>query len=203
MDKSTCWYLPGLKEDMESMKRSLPPLHESEHGKVLFQLIKLISNCTSSYLDLGCGLGTLSEYLDNYTGVDIKELVIHLIADEKRKGEYISLEIDEDTDLSFINGYDCVIANGFIDILENPLPVLANIFAWMPEYFILHRQEISKDKPTQVTKNHSYSGLTYHSIINENDFNNLLKIYGIDIIAKKSCGFNNWENGGTSFLFRK
>lgn len=174
-----CWHDWKGRRKMLSRNEDIT---QKQHGKVLMNLIHGISHLKT--IDLGCGNQRCALLFSDYKGVDLPEFDIY------------------ESDLKFISKYDIVLMNAFIDVLEKPLYALEKVLSHSTNYVVLHRQEITK-KQTTIEKRESYGGWTWHSKINENDFYNILKETKFVIKKQLSCGFNNWENGGSSFLLKR
>lgn len=185
-------------------------IHETEHVSVLKntinQLLNLENKRPLSVIDIGCGTAQISLLFEKlyfeYEGCDLPHVLEHCAQKWHSENIYYPLNAAV-SPFAFVKNYDIVLTNAFIDVMENPIEILSKILANANKYVIVHRQEISKEKPTHCTQNPSYGGITWHSIINENDFNKLLQDYGFEIITTQHCGFENWENGGHSFLLKK
>ena len=155
-------------------------IREVAHIKVLKELIRDIR--TLSTIDLGCGNQAVKPLFKNYVGVDLP------------------WDIYED-DITFIGEYRTVLMNAFIDVMEYPIVALSKVLKQKPKYIILHRQEFT-DGPTTITKEDSYGGWTFHTKINRKKFAILINSYEYCIVKELSCGFDNWENGGSSMLLK-
>jgi len=209
IDKSTCWYQNCAKEMNAFFYQYHKPFTKDEliekvyHMKIFNKLVRRIAKDITNVLDLGCGTGVMSKFFDimDYTGSDIPEIIENSAKRNFPKHCFISKDIYED-DLYFLKCYSLVFMSGFIDIMEFPLLALNNIIHHCSNYVILHRQEISESKETHCIKNDSYGGKTYHSIINRNDLNMLLKKHNFKIIKEYNLDYS-WENGGSSFLLRR
>lgn len=212
MDKNTCWY--DTKTIIDEMNRNYPVykdlMETTEHVqslKVQIDFLCFIGPLRKLIVaDLGCGTAQISLLFDKdkfeYEGCDLSHILQYCA--QKWHPENIYLPFDAElSHYYFLKNYDLVLMNAFIDVMENPLHILENVLEHSKKYVILHRQEVSSESPTHSIKRDSYNGYTYHSIINENDFNSLILKHNFSIIKYKSCGFNNWENGGGSYLLQK
>ena len=179
--KIDCWHDWKGRSKMLSRTEDLTQKH---HGKVLIKLIHGISDL--KMIDLGCGNKRCAALFTNYTGVDLPEFDVY------------------ESDLKFIEDYDLVLMNAFIDVMKSPLKVLMMVLsnATKGSYVVLHRQEIT-NQPTKTEKRDSYGGWTWHSMIYEKDFYQILKQKRFVIKKRMSCGFVNWHNGGDSLLLKK
>jgi FkbM family methyltransferase len=204
MEENICWHTEGCAEEMnqafENFKKSNDNLF---HLMTLKELILTLDSKGSTVLDLGCGTGFISEFFNGYKyiGADLPH-ILHGCA-MKNYPEYAYRQCDIQQDLSWIKEYDIVLMNAVIDVMQNPIEILNKVLANAKEHVIIHRQEISETKPTQVSINSSYNAKTYHSIINRKDFENILEENNFYIVKELECGFANWEKNGSSFLLRK
>ncbi len=149
------------------------------HGQTLEKMVK---NYRGKTIDLGCGASEVSVMFNDYTGVDLPDFNVY------------------ETDLKFIEEYDIVLMNAFIDVMQFPLYVLAKVLKHCKKYVILHRQEFTHG-PTGITQEPAYGGWTYHSHINNWDFKVLTRDFKIK--RKEKLNFDNWEDGGYSILMKR
>lgn len=205
VDKSTCWYDDNVVQEMNRALVSYKKIQDQTyHLTTLRSCVERVEGKELNLIDLGCGTGFASEYRQghNYFGADLSHVINGCAMYNYPQYFYRYCDIVND-DLEFIRHFDIVLVNGVIDIMEYPLQVLDRVLSNCKDWVIIHRQEISKGKPTQVIKNPSYGGITFHSIINRNDFNNLIQRRGYRIVKEADCGFSNWEDNGTSFVLKR
>lgn len=173
-----------------------PKLKDSWHVNVLKDLIKLSGN--KNILDLGCGAAELITILPpdySYCGADLSH-IINLVAKKMHPElSYIECDANKD-DMLFLSDYDFVIMNAFIDISNNPVEMLKRVLNVSTGHVLMHRQAIGNQ--TTYIINKSYGGLTYKSILNRTDLNNVVK----------SCEFKTLkeitiQGDEYSFLFSK
>lgn len=207
-----CWHNPQLI--VEEMNRNYPVYKEimdqTFHVHSLKSIITFLSqienNKKLSIADIGCGTAQISLLFEKhkftYEGFDLPHTIEHCALKWHPENDYSIFDAQQ-FNYEFLSKYDCILANAFIDVIQNPLHILNQILTHAKKYVIIHRQEISDSKLTQTTENPAYGGTTIHTIINRDDFNNLLKQNKFTIIKHKSCGFSNWENDGESFLLEK
>jgi len=198
IDETTCWY---QKSSYKNMIDSLfkYPLLETPPGQLLNQMIKSIDY--DLCLDIGCGTGQIGQIAKNYTGLDLDHIIENVAKKAFPNFCYLKKDIIQNRNMIYMEKYDLIIMSAFIDIMERPVGILGDILMYCQKYVILHRQEISKEKPTQSFKNKSYGSWTWHSIINRNDFDTLIKDF--EIIKEESCGYDNWEDSGHSFILKR
>lgn len=204
-DQNICW---NTEECIESMNIALENFYKTDrdlqHLKVFEKLLWETDERSGTVLDIGTGTGMISEYCKNFefVGADLPHIIAGCAMKWFPQHLYRSLDIIND-DISWIKDYKVVIANGFVDVMEDPLNILGKILESASSYVILHRQEITTDGQTRSIQKPSYNSKTWHSIINRKDFEKLIDHHNFEITHELSCGFADWENNGTSFLLRK
>ena len=205
VDKTTCWYDDNV---VNEMNRALPSYKaikdQTFHLTTLRSCIEQIGQEQLNLLDLGCGTGFASEYCNphNYFGTDLPHIINGCALINYPDYFYKYVDIVNDG-LEFINKFDIVLVNGVIDIMQYPIDVLKKVLFNAKDWILIHRQEITEKGDTRVVKNPSYGSKTFHSIINRNQFTDLVERYGYRIVMERQCGFSNWENNGSSFLLKK
>lgn len=201
IDDTTCWYSEDyVYHNMINAIKKHVPLNEIDHGKSLIELLEDIDTDKTTVLDLGCGGALLHSIIKGkYTGLDIENIIENV---SKKCFEGLDYKIADviNDELSFLQDYDLIVMNGFIDIMQYPLEILEKILHNCDNYVIIHRQELTEDK-TNVIMNPSYGGRTYHSLINMEDFNNIIDKTKFEIIKNIDAGLNHiaWR----SFLLKK
>lgn len=208
LDLETCWHKDYVVDEMnrfydQHIKNFDLRMHFKAFTDLLDRCQKEGLHGNHKLLDLGCGTAMLSEYCKeyDYIGADLPHVISGCAMRNYPQHLYRSCNIWED-DLTWIKQYKVIVLNGVIDVMQYPMEVLRKILFAMKgfSYLIIHRQEITENGLTQVITNGSYGGYTYHSIINRQDFDALLKEHKCEIVHTTSPGFANWENGGHSFL---
>jgi Glycosyltransferase family 29 (sialyltransferase)/Methyltransferase domain len=103
-------------EQIEDQKYSF--LYENDYpiGDPMRLVKKYQISKKSSCIDLGCGRASLSNYFDNYTGVDVSEFIIGQNK-KNRKGVYFHKSLASLEDLT--NHYNCAICS---DVMEHIPP---------------------------------------------------------------------------------
>jgi FkbM family methyltransferase len=164
---------------------------------------ELLPEGNGRLLDLGCGTGMLSDFKKNYTyyGADLPHIIYKSAIRNYPKEFFRAWDVTTD-DLEWIGEFNIVVLNALIDVMETPLKTLDLILRHAKADIIIHRQEITKEM-TKVFMNGSYGGHTYHSIINRDEFLNVLDLNNYAIEKEVNLSFSNWENGGNSFLLKK
>lgn len=204
IDKTTCWYDKKItpKEMVKGSKGILwPVLEKSDHFPILKRLIELIPNEYVSFLDLGCGSGDLGRIIGHnffYTGADLEHIINNVARVVNPSLKYIEFDFFSDG-VELLSEFDIVCCNAFIDILQFPIESLESILSHMKEdsYFVLHRQRISHQR-TEIVINSSYGGKTFQSIVNRNEFDNILKLFKCSVVKEI-----NLFDDSKSFLIKR
>ena len=170
---TTVWY--------QNWKGKTEDLLSTEHGKTLAELVKDLTHL--KMIDLGCGAQNVKPLFDDYQGVDLPLFNVYT------------------DDLTFIESYDLVLMNAFIDVMQFPIQVLNRILPHCKNYVVIHRQELIEG-PTEITQEKAYGGWTYHSKISRADFYPLV-LEDFTLVDVMYLGFDNWEDGGCSILLRR
>ncbi len=202
IDTTTCWYdNDKCPEQMihGAIGRLWPILENSDHFPVLNELMNSTSEDCVSLLDIGCGAAEMSRVFPDYfyTGADLKNIINNVSLKMHPNKSFVSFDIYEDNDSEYISSFDIVVMNAFIDVLEYPVYGLDKILKHASKYVILHRQEVDTDT-TRVIKNPSYGGVTFHSIINREELESLLKDHSFEVVKEIVV-----EKNSKSFLLRK
>lgn len=210
-----CWHTPEVIQEMnKNYPIYLKLMDETQHIQALKNHIATIERIwpqkVLKVIDLGCGTAQISLLFDKnkwiYIGVDMPHIIEGCAKKWHPERNFIATNLTKpdvfDTDLE-IGEADVILMNAFIDVMENPLTILDRVLSKASRYVIIHRQEFAENHPTVSIVNDSYNAKTYHSIINNHDFNELIEKYGFAVGQSKSCGFNNWNGGGTSLILYK
>ena len=203
IDETTCWYQKSGIDEMNKAHDKHLQEEESYHCKIFTQLIPFLDARGSSILEIGCGCGFLSTYMEDfvYTGADLPHIIEGCSKKNYPKNTYIHCDILKDN-MNWIKKYDIVMASAVIDVMQHPLEILDKLLKNTSKYFLLHRTEITENGLTETIKNPSYGGVTYHAILNRNDFNEILRRNKFEILKKLQLNYG-WENGGESVLIKK
>lgn len=81
-------------------------------------------------MDVGCGLGWLSDYFDNYTGIDSSKLVVLDVREKKRN---VILSDAEDKFIFANESFSLVIAMNILEHLDDPLNVVLESYRVLKE----------------------------------------------------------------------
>jgi putative methyltransferase (TIGR04325 family) len=202
-----CWHTPEVAIEMN---RNYPVylnlMDETQHIQVLKEQIKAIPfrHNQQRVLDIGCGTAQISklfnDYHFEYNGSDLPYIIEQCAQKWHPNYKYIKSQNINDLPIA---DFDIILMNAFIDVMEHPLQQLEKVLENAKNYVILHRQEFDNTGQTRTTVNDSYNAKTYHSIINQTDFLDLLYKHEFVIIQQFSCSFNNWIDGGKSILLQK
>lgn len=195
IDKSTCWYNENLHREMNKYTKQEPSLDMVKHGIVLKNLFSSIPEEYDTVIDLGCGNAKASTVIGDryYVGVDLPNNVEKIGKINNPDLEFIKCDIITD-DIGFIRHYKIVLMNAFIDVMQYPIEILNKVLKNCHSYIVLHRQEIIEGN-TYVKMNPSYGGVTYHSLINRDEFLNLISSYNFEIEKEADAGFGgNWRS---------
>lgn len=210
-----CWHTPEVIEEMnKNYPIYLKLMDETPHIQALKNHIATIERIwppkVLKVIDLGCGTAQISLLFDKnkwiYIGVDMPHIIEGCAKKWHPERGFIAANLTKpdvfDTDIQ-IGEADVILMNAFIDVMENPLTILDRVLSKASRYVIIHRQEFSQLFFTESIVNDSYNGKTYHSIISFFEFDQLIEKKGFAAMQNKSCGFNNWNHGGTSLILYK
>ena len=186
VEEIECWYNLNIKKCLRKTGKGLK-------GQYATELHKLINSIPDGrVIDLGCGSGKMSKFFKDYTGVDLPKTVKNIGKVMSPKVNFIECDLIKD-DISFIGEYDIVFMDAFIDVMSDPLRILSRVLLNSNNYVLLIRQEIGKE--TKITRNPSYGGWTYHSVIGMNDLYKVLEVCGFRIVqVTNNCIAENWNN---------
>jgi SAM-dependent methyltransferase len=201
VDKKVTWYQDDqsvydamidmqLKEE-KRMPAHLPPVLE---------IINEISKDCKSILDVGCGAGAISRYLNkfDYTGCDLQNIVENVAKKYLPEQQFVVCDFYND-DLAFVKNYDLVFMNAFLDVSQYPVDILKKVLENSSKYVLIHRQLIT-DEDTVTQKEHSYGGtLSYRTFINKGEFGTVIKEANFEIVK----GLNLPGDYGVTILLKK
>ena len=206
IDKTTCWYDndKAPKQMIRGARGELwPTLENSAHFPILEQLINaMLKQCSSciSLVEVGCGAAEFQRVFTNffYTGADLPNVIDNVAKIVNPIGRYIKFDLYKN-EMKFLNDFDSVLMNAFIDVLEYPIFGFEKVLNNSNSYVLLHRQTLTREK-THTIINDSYGGKTYKSLINFQEFMNVLTEKGFTIVEEIRFPF---EPNTFSFLLRK
>lgn len=207
-DKLTeCWYNKEyFYKEINTAIINHEPFDELEHGKILISLINSIDKEGYKFLDIGTGGGLSNTIVkkSKFIGCDLPDVIDNVFLVNQPSLDYIKCDITKD-DLSFISGMDVVLLNAVLDILKQPLKVLGNILSQNPKYVIIHRQEIYdeplNEKGVYYSKDLSYGGWTYRTIISEKELKKIINFHKYYIMKEVNSGLGLKYN--RSLILRK
>ncbi len=156
---------------------------DTDHGKALQKLADGIDQYYT--VDLGCGNAGAREIFHNYLGLDLPYWDVH-----------------NEKDRLIIATGKVVLMNAFLDIMEKPIEVLNQVLPFCEDYVIIHRQEVW-DLPTTSEKRKAYGGWMWHSKINKFVLLETFEEHNFKILKHINLSFDNWTNGGDSFLLQR
>jgi 2-polyprenyl-3-methyl-5-hydroxy-6-metoxy-1,4-benzoquinol methylase len=180
-----CWDNPDIYQHMldGAEGKIFNKLEYSDHWPTLKSLLDLSSESGSKKLcDLGCGAASLAEiYKDmEYTGSDLDHIIDNVAQKFYPEGNFIKSDI-KTSDLQFLNNFDCILLNGLIEVVENPIECLDRILKNAKHQVIVHRQCIGNETKSWLIP--SYGGMdSYRSQFSEKDVNDLLVKHGFKVI---------------------
>jgi len=189
VDKTSCWYKPDVSID--NRKKGT---QNQEYRDIIQGLVDLIPRTSKTVVDLGCGRGDVASWLftnRKYTGVDLPNLIEGVSSVINPHLDFIKCDLVEE-DADFISDYSIVYMDALIDIMQHPLEVLDKVLDRASKYILLIRQEIVEGK-TNVIKNPSYGGFSYHSEIGRDDLNGILKKRMVTVIKEVDAGIGIWK----------
>jgi len=201
VDKKVTWYQdsPAVYNAMIDMQlkeeKRMPP-----HLPPALEIINEISKDCKSILDVGCGAGAISRYLNefDYTGCDLQNIVENVAKKYLPEQQFVVCDFYND-DLAFVKNYDLVFMNAFLDVSQYPVDILKKVLENSSKYVLIHRQLIT-DEDTVTQKEHSYGGtLSYRTFINKGEFGTVIKEANFEIVK----GLNLPGDYGVTILLKK
>jgi len=169
-------------------------LQNALYGKVIKGLFSMIPVEERKVIDLGCGSTRVIVLIGDreYVGADLPRVIDTISKVINPKLKFIRCDVTEE-ELDFLFEYDIVLMDAFIDVMQYPLKILDKVLQNCSKYILLSRQEIVKGE-TNVIKNPSYNGFTYHTEIGRRDFNDIVKSHDIVVIKEMDAGIGIWKN---------
>lgn len=150
------------------------------HWKTFYQFLIHISkyhpSITQLY-DIGCGSGVYSKLLEiyfpyiKYHGFDLAPKAIEVAI--KNYGNYFTLCKWEDL-LEIPNKNSIIVANGLIEVVDNPEECLQHILSFGAKFVILQRM-LSTDYETYTTIHSGYDIQINESRINKHTLNDIIE----------------------------
>lgn len=179
--------------------RVFAPTHKyPPHWKTLLVFLSSISNITNVY-DIGCGSGSYFKIIDlyfhniKYTGYDISEYAIDVA---KNGWSYDNFFVADYNDIPKLENLEtsAIIANGLIEVVDDPAECLSQILDLSGKFCILQRMLITEKNTYTTTHNNAYDITINESRININEFENIIsKNYNIKnmIMLEEYCRPND------------
>lgn len=185
---NTAWHNQDICRHI--LATNFPPLRDSVHFPPLGECV-LRAARARTVLDVGCCKAELAKTFPDldYTGADLEHIIEGVSKVLQPSLKYIYFNADND-DYSFMSNYDIVVMNSFLSETTNPLIVLDQVLQYASKYVILHRQDIDT-ADTHLVEYSTYGGLrATNSIINRQNFVDILKNRGWTIDFE----INSFEN---------
>ena len=191
IDKTTCWYdstccesILDFATNMSMLGVAYPSVLES-----LFSLIVAENDQRMKLLDIGCGSSSLQsfEIVKNnfeYCGVDLPWIINEVARRAYPDSRYIEKDLTDLEELDLLRGYEVIVMNGFIDIMQYPIEMLIKVLSYSDKYVLVHRQRITSAK-TYIEECPSFGGKTFHAVINNEEFENVINKSDFKIIRKE------------------
>ena len=176
MTQTTAWDNPEICRHILATK--FPPLKDSTHFLPLKECVSR-ANESKTVLDVGCCKAELAKTFPDldYIGADLEHIIEGVSKVLQPSLKYVYFNADND-DYSFMSNYDIIVMNSFLSETTNPLIVLDQVLQYASKYVILHRQDISI-ADTHLVEYNTYGGLkATNSIINRQDFIEMLENRG-------------------------
>tara|TARA_Y100000361_G_scaffold38452_1_gene32934 strand:- start:86 stop:700 length:615 start_codon:yes stop_codon:yes gene_type:complete len=200
MTKTTAWNSPAICRHI--LATNFPPLRDSVHFPPLKECLLRATESTA-VLDVGCCKAELAKTFPDldYTGADLEHIIEGVSKVLQPSLKYVYFNADND-DYSFMSNYDIIVMNSFLSETTNPLIVLDQVLQYASKYVILHRQDMST-ADTHLVEYNTYGGLkATNSIINRQDFIEMLENRGW-IIDFETNSFENDEPDKKTLLLTK
>ena len=191
IDKTTCWYdstccesILDFATNMSMLGVAYPSVLES-----LFSLIVAENDQEMTLLDIGCGSSSLQsfEIVKNnfeYCGVDLPWIINDVARRVYPDSRYIEKDLTDLEELDFIRGYEVIVMNAFIDVMQYPIEMLTKVLSYADKYVLIHRQRITNAK-TYIEESSSFGGKTFRTVINNEEFEDIINKSAFEIIRKE------------------
>lgn len=166
-------------------------------------------------VDVGCGVGTISKYLEyqNYLGIDYSKVAIQKATDNFLNDNRSFIIKDMTNvkqqmyvhDLIASDGYNkCLLQNAFLDVLEKGDETLRILLLFQFQYVLLMRVELT-DKESYYDVYSPYKDYkSYKYYHNKENFYNLIKNYSYEIVKEEDAPVTFPESGAIGkYIFLK
>jgi hypothetical protein len=191
-----CWLNKESYSKMLDGARGLifPKLLDSDHVGILNQL--LVASNPQSLVDLGCCSAEASLLAKNYkyTGADLPDVIKNVSKVMHPELNYVEFDA-YNSDFEFLQNYDVVLMNAFIDVLEKG-DIVFNKVLKNAKKVILHRQKIAEKTYCEIED--SYGAKSYRFYFGKSDFDKILKKHNFIV-----SHYFQWTNSSFSFLLVK
>lgn len=193
-----CWMNSGSYSKMLDGARGIlfPKLLESDHVGILKQLI--IAAQPKRMIDIGCCSAEVSLLAKDfeYVGADLEDVINNVSKVMHPEISYISFDAFT-SNFKFVEEYDTILMNAFIDVLEDGENIFANVLNAASSKVILHRQCIRKNNEVNLLSS-PYNGKTYQCVFSISTFKSILTKNNFKIKQQHS-----WTNDYFSFLLER
>ena len=191
IDKTTCWYDSTCCKNILDFATDVSLLGVAYPSvlKNLFSLIVAENDQKMKLLDIGCGSSSLQsfEIFKNnfeYCGVDLPWIINGVARRVYPDSRYIEKDLTDLEELDFIRGYEVIVMNAFIDVMQYPIEMLTKVLSYADKYVLVHRQRITNAK-TYVEESSSFGGKTFRTVINNEEFEDIINKSAFEIIRKE------------------
>jgi hypothetical protein len=158
-------------------------LEQAGHYPLLRECLN-VTGQNGLLIDLGCGAGDVSRvWMGDYLGIDL-DWVIEKVAKVCNQANYLSANLSES--IPQLPRSKCILMNAFLDVLENPIPVLNSVLDNADtEWVIVHRQKIGYEDG--LTLGPSYGGAIIPASI--------ISIDSLKLIMKRAISYElyHWD----------
>ncbi len=176
------------------------PLRHSDHFKSLNECIGMTDGV--SLLDLGCGVGEVSETFTQfkYTGADLPHIIENASRKKYPDSNFLHFNANEG-EYDFVGDYDVVLMNSFISEIPDWYRVLNNVLLHAKSFVIIHRQRVTEYE--SFLENYlTYADMpTIQTIINYDVFVKTFEMNGLELIHE--CDSFENDTSQRTFLFKK
>jgi len=169
------------------------------HWQEFVETLKYLE--TKNILDIGCGVGTMSELCQrhlphvNYTGMDYSKEAINIAKLEWPEHSWCVKDYTT-LDETFVSTFDTLHAGAFLDVLPNGDDVLDFLLSLKAPNLFIGRAKITENRSYSTTYEAYNTITTYSYHHNQDDILRLAKKYGY------KCMFSG-EKNQCNLLFQR